>query len=175
MASRWRVAAGVCAVLTALVGVSAGIANGGRGPVSAREWRGGGGAASEAEIRGVLETQTAAWNRGEIETFMTGYWKSDETEFISANGVTRGWQAVLDRYRRGYPDRKAMGHLTFANLEVHVACADAAFAIGEYHLARENDKLAGVFTLNFRRFDEGWKIVADHTTAFAAATAVKSN
>src|SRR5215470_4195736 len=128
MDSRWRVAAGVCAVLTALVGVSAGIANGGRGPVSAREWRGGGGAASEAEIR-----------------------------------------AVLDRYRRGYPDRKAMGHLTFANLEVHVACADAAFAIGEYHLARENDKLAGVFTLNFRRFDEGWKIVADHTTAFAAA------
>lgn len=128
----------------------------------------------EADIRALLAMQTDAWNRGDVDVFMQGYWKSDETEFLGANGLVRGWQAVLDRYRQNYPDRKAMGHLTFSHLEVHSVCSGAAFVIGQYQLERENDKPAGIFTLNFRKFPEGWRIVADHTTAFAAASAAKS-
>jgi Domain of unknown function (DUF4440) len=128
-----------------------------------------GGSSGEAEIRVLLDTQTAAWNRGDIESFMTGYWKSDQTEFVSANGIARGWQALLDRYHRSYPDRKAMGRLTFSNLEIHIECPEAAFAIGQFQLERENDRPAGVFTLTLRKFPEGWRIVADHTTPFAAS------
>jgi ketosteroid isomerase-like protein len=122
----------------------------------------------DAQIRAVLDAQIAAWNRGDIDSFMSGYWKSDETEFIGANGITRGWQAVLDRYRRNYPDHQAMGQLSFANLEIHVTCADAAYVIGEFHLESEKDRPSGVFTLNFRRFSDGWRIVTDHTTAYPA-------
>ena len=114
----------------------------------------------------LLKDQTAAWNRGDIEGFMDGYWNSNQTEFVSPNGVSRGWQALLERYRRSYPDRKAMGHLTFTDLEIRVECSTSAYAIGEYHLQRENDNPSGVFTLNFRKFPEGWRIVVDHTTAF---------
>ncbi|MGH9682867.1 MAG: YybH family protein [Candidatus Acidiferrales bacterium] len=121
---------------------------------------------AEASIRQVLQDQTAAWNRGDIDGFMSGYWESSQTEFVSADGVSHGWQTLLDRYRKHYPDRKAMGRLTFSNLEIHVVCEDAAFATGQYQLERENDRPSGDFTLNFQRFPEGWKIVADHTTAF---------
>ena len=124
----------------------------------------------ESEIRALLAAQTDAWNRGDIDAFMTGYWKSDQTAFVGASGLTRGWQAVLDRYHKNYPDRQAMGRLTFSDLEVHVLCPDAAFAIGQFHLQRENDQPAGIFTLDFRKFPEGWRIVADHTTAFPAPT-----
>lgn len=120
----------------------------------------------ELSIRNVLEAQTDSWNRGDIDGFMAGYWKSSQTEFVSADGVSHGWQTLLDRYRKHYPDRKAMGHLTFSKLEIHVVCGDAAFATGQYQLERERDKPAGVFTLNFERFPDGWKIVVDHTTAF---------
>src|SRR5271167_3526110 len=65
----------------------------------------------ETQIRATLEDQTAAWNRGDIDGLMAGYWKSDETEFVSAEGVSRGWQALLERYKHSYPDRKAMGTL----------------------------------------------------------------
>jgi ketosteroid isomerase-like protein len=125
-------------------------------------------ASDEAQIRMLLEVQTGAWNRGDIDGFMTGYWKSDETAFVGASGITRGWQSVFDRYKKNYPDRKAMGQLTFSGLEVHVVCRDAAFAIGQFWLERENDRPSGIFTLNFRKFQEGWRIVADHTTAFAS-------
>jgi ketosteroid isomerase-like protein len=125
-------------------------------------------ASGETQIRAILDLQTAAWNRGDIDAFMTGYWKSPETEFVGASGITRGWQAVLDRYRRNYPDGKAMGRLTFSNLDVHIVCPDAAFVVGEFQLEREKDRPAGIFTLNFRKFTDGWRIVADHTTGFPA-------
>jgi ketosteroid isomerase-like protein len=131
--------------------------------------------AAEGKIRAVLDMQTVAWNRGDIDTFMTGYWKSSETEFVGASGITRGWQAVLDRYRRNYLDGKAMGRLTFSNLEVHVTCRDSAFVIGEFRLDREKDRPAGIFTLNFRKFAEGWRIVADHTTGFPAPSPAGSD
>src|ERR1700678_816957 len=98
----------------------------------------------ESQIRQLLQMQTDAWNRGDIDSFMTGYWKSDETAFVGANGITRGWQAVLDRYKRNYPDREAMGHLTFSELEVHLTCSDAAFAIGQFQLQRASDKTSEI-------------------------------
>lgn len=147
----------VCASVAVLLSLSIGT------QVNATKQRSG-----EAQIRAVLDMQSAAWNRGDIDAFMTGYWKSEETEFVGASGITRGWQAVLDRYRRNYPDANAMGRLTFSNLEIYVVCQDSAFVIGEFKLEREKDKPIGVFTLNFRKFTEGWRIVADHTTGYPA-------
>ena len=126
----------------------------------------------ESQIRAVLDMQTTAWNRGDIDTFMTGYWHSEETEFLGANGIARGWQAVLDRYQHSYPDRKTMGTLSFSDLEVHLTCADAAYVVGKFHLVRESDQPSGVFSLDFRNFPEGWRIVVDHTTAFPTAAVV---
>ena len=102
---------------------------------------------AESQIRAVLENQAMAWSQGDIDRFMAGYWKLDETLFVSANGITRGWQSVLDRYRHAYPNRKAMGHLTFSNLDIHMVCPEAAFVVGQYQLERESDRPAGIFTL----------------------------
>jgi ketosteroid isomerase-like protein len=120
-----------------------------------------------AAILTLLDDQTAAWNRGDIEGFMNGYWNSDQTEFVSGEGVARGWEVLLKRYRHAYPDRKAMGRLSFSNLEIRVECPTAGYAVAEYHLQRESDNPSGVFTLNFRKFPEGWRIVVDHTTGFS--------
>jgi ketosteroid isomerase-like protein len=129
---------------------------------------------AEAQIKDLLEAQADAWNRGDIDSFMTSYWKSDQTAFVGATGIARGWQAVLERYHRAYPNRPAMGHVTFSNIEVHQECADTAFVIGQYHLQREKDSPSGVFTLDLRKFAEGWRIVLDHTTAFPASQPAKA-
>ena len=123
---------------------------------------------AEAAIRAVLDVQVAAWNRGDIEGFMQGYWQSDQTTFVSSSGVFRGWQALLDRYRRSYPDRHAMGTLAFSELEITVLGPSAAVVLGRWLLERETDRPAGVFTLVVRRLPEGWRIVHDHTSTFPA-------
>jgi uncharacterized protein (TIGR02246 family) len=123
------------------------------------------GADLESEIRTVLEAQQQAWNRGDIDAFMNGYWRSDKTVFVSGDEVTRGWQKVLDHYKAKYSDRAKMGSLTFSDLEITALSNDSAVAIGRWKLKREQDEPHGRFTLIFRKFSDGWKIVHDHTSA----------
>src|SRR2546423_11229788 len=103
------------------------------------------------EIRAVLSAQQEAWNRGDVEEFMNGYWRSEETVFVSGDEVTRGWQKVLDRYKRNYSDRAQMGTLTFSNLEITPLGNDSAVALASWKLKRASDEPHGRFTLIFRR------------------------
>jgi beta-aspartyl-peptidase (threonine type) len=96
---------------------------------------------------------------------MNGYWRSEQTVFVSGDEVTRGWQKVLDRYKAKYSDRAKMGTLTFSNLEVTPLSNDSAVALGSWQLKRATDEPHGRFTLIFRRLPDGWKIVHDHTSA----------
>lgn len=115
------------------------------------------------DIRAVMERQAADWNRGDIDAFMKGYWNSDKLVFVSTR-VTRGWQPTLDNYKRSYPNKEAMGTLTFSDLEITVLSKDAAVVLGSWSLQRASDNPKGKFTLIFRKFKEGWQIVHDHTT-----------
>ena len=115
------------------------------------------------DIVAVMEAQSAAWNRGDIEGFMQGYWNSDTLVFVSSR-VTRGWRQTLENYKRSYPSKEAMGTLTFSELEVAVLSKDAAVVLGSWSLQRAKDNPKGKFTLIFRKFKEGWRIVHDHTT-----------
>ena len=117
-----------------------------------------------ADIRSVMDEQVAAWNGGDVDGFMKGYWKSEKLVFISGDNVTRGWQPTLDRYKKNYDSRAKMGVLTFSNLEVTVLSKDAAVVLGSWALTREKDNPHGKFTLTFRKFKEGWRIVMDHTS-----------
>ncbi|MGB2668433.1 MAG: nuclear transport factor 2 family protein [Candidatus Acidiferrum sp.] len=112
----------------------------------------------------VLTEQQSAWNRGDVNAFMKGYWDSPELTFAGTSGITRGWQPVLARYQKNYPDQKAMGHLDFSDVEVRPLGNDAALVLGRWHLQRDTGELGGVFTLVFQRFPEGWKIIHDHTS-----------
>lgn len=117
-----------------------------------------------AEIRKVMDEQSIAWNRGDIDAFMEGYWKSDKLVFISGEKVTRGWQPTLDNYKKGYDSRAKMGVLKFSDLEFFVLSRDAAVVLGSWALTREKDNPKGKFTLTFRKFKVGWRIIMDHTS-----------
>ena len=123
---------------------------------------------AESAIHAVLDEQVAAWNRGDVEGFMAGYWRSEKLTFVSSSGVTRGWQGVLERYHRSYPDKKAMGTLTFSNLEITVLSPDAATVLGHWQLERDAGRPEGYFTLILRKLPEGWRIIQDHTSVLAA-------
>lgn len=111
----------------------------------------------------VLRMQQAEWNKANIEGFMEGYWQSEELTFASGGGINRGWQSVLERYKTGYTP-ETMGQLTFSDLEVTVLGVDAALCIGSWDLEREPDNPGGTFSLVFRKFPDGWRIIHDHTS-----------
>lgn len=116
------------------------------------------------EIRKVMDDQSVAWNAGDIDVFMKGYWNSEKLVFVSDDKVTRGWQPTLDNYKKSYDTRAKMGVLRFSDLEFFVLSKDAAIVLGSWELTREKDNPKGKFTLTFRKFKDGWRIVMDHTS-----------
>jgi ketosteroid isomerase-like protein len=121
---------------------------------------------ARAAIRKVIEEQQAAWNRHDLEGFMAGYWDSPELTFFSGAHEAKSWQAALDRYKEKYQSAgREMGKLEFANLRIEMLGPEAAFVRGEFHLTMADGKTPhGLFTLIFRKFPEGWKIVHDHSS-----------
>ena len=115
-------------------------------------------------IKEVMTRQTAAWNGGDIDGFMQGYWNSPQLVFVSGANVTKGWQPTLERYKKNYDSKAKMGVLTFSDLEVEVLSKTSAVVLGSWSLQRAQDNPHGKFTLIFRRFKDGWKIIHDHTS-----------
>jgi ketosteroid isomerase-like protein len=124
-------------------------------------------AENASAIRAVIDAQAAAWNRGDVEGYMDGYERSDQTTFISGDNLTRGWQTVLDRYKKSYDTRDKMGTLQFSELDVQPLSPFYAVVTGRWQLTRANDSPHGRFTLIFRKTSAGWRITTDTTTSAA--------
>jgi uncharacterized protein (TIGR02246 family) len=121
----------------------------------------------EAALRKILADQQNAWNRGDIVAFMHGYDDSPETTFIGKT-IQHGYQTILDRYRRNYSSRDAMGQLAFSDLDVRSLGPDHAVVTGHFHLTRTGaggGDASGVFSLVFEKKAGGWKIILDHTSS----------
>ncbi len=116
-------------------------------------------------IKQVLYIQQYAWNNGDIETFMEGYLNSEDLRFMSSGNINKGWDNTLARYRKGYPDRDAMGTLKFEILEIFPIENNSAALYGTYHLTRKNDNPSGFFNLIFKKINGEWKIISDMTCA----------
>jgi ketosteroid isomerase-like protein len=121
----------------------------------------------KAAIELVLRSQEEAWNRHDLESFMAGYWNSPELTFFSGAKENHGWQSTIERYRATYASPgHEMGKLEFSGLRIERLAEDAAFVRGALQLTMSDGKTPhGLFTLIFRKFPEGWKIVHDHTSA----------
>jgi uncharacterized protein (TIGR02246 family) len=126
----------------------------------------------EAAIRTVLEEQVTAWNRGDIPGFMASYEDSPETTFVGTSSVNKGFQPILERYKKGYATKEQMGTLTFRELDIRLlptagGVTEYAVVTGRFHLERaakgEATKDDGVFSLVWHKGSGGWKILLDHT------------
>lgn len=123
-------------------------------------------AAAESQIREMLQAQSDCWSQGNLDCFMQDYWKSDSLLFVGKSGLTYGWQKTLDNYRKSYPDASAMGKLTFTLKEMRPLSQDHMLVVGQWHLQREESlgDLQGHFSIILKRFPDGWKIIADHSS-----------
>ena len=116
-------------------------------------------------IHQVMAKQEQCWNEGDVDCFMQGYWKSDSLKFIGRKGLTYGWQQTLDNYKETYPDKSAMGQLTFEILSTELLAENVVLLIGKWYLNREEkEDLGGHFSLNWKKIDGEWVIVADHSS-----------
>jgi uncharacterized protein (TIGR02246 family) len=110
-----------------------------------------------------------AWNRGDLPAFASCYEDSPQTTFMGREIVRGGSQAILERYRKSYPNREAMGTLTFSEIEVRPLAAGLALVTGKFELKRTaagGGAAWGRYTLIVRQARGEWKIIHDHSSTY---------
>ena len=112
------------------------------------------------ELAKLLDTQAAAWTRGDLAAFCSVY--ADDAVFVTPTGMTRGREAVLDRYRAQYKDMAGMGTLTLDVVETRELAGGAASAVARWKLTwPDKPEASGLTLLVFVKSGAGWRIVQD--------------
>ena len=120
----------------------------------------------ELDVVKVLTAQEGAWNNGDLNGYASGYKNSPDDLFISQQ-VIHGFDPWLADERHAYPNKAAMGTLSFSGIEPHLLDPHYAVVLGRYHLDRSKKAggaADGMFSLVLEKTDKGWKIIVDHTT-----------
>jgi hypothetical protein len=52
------------------------------------------------EVKKALDGQVTAWNNGDLEKPMSYYWNLPEMLWVSKTGITKGYQPVLDEFKK---------------------------------------------------------------------------
>lgn len=119
-----------------------------------------------AAIIAMLNRTAVDWNRGDLDAFATGYKNSPDILFMGET-IQHGYDQMLARYRKSYPNRAAMGKLTFSDLQVQLLDEHFATVTGRFHLERTaagGGNAGGYYLLVVEKTPAGWKIIRDDTT-----------
>lgn len=116
-------------------------------------------------ILSIMNEQEKAWSEGNVDGFMQGYWNSDSLLFIGSAGPQYGWLPTLNRYKQAYPNKQAMGQLTFELISFKYLSPSNAHLSGKWHLKREEGDLSGYYSLLWEKKNGKWKIIYDHSSS----------
>jgi ketosteroid isomerase-like protein len=122
--------------------------------------------AESQAITAMLNRTADDWNRGDLDAFATGYKNSPDILFMGPT-IRRGYEQMLQGYRKSFPNREAMGKLAFSSLEVQPLDERFATVTGRFHLERTaagGGAASGYFLLVVEKTPAGWKIIRDATT-----------
>lgn len=125
--------------------------------------------ADSQAIIAMLNRQADDWNRADLDAFAKGYKNSPDILFMGPT-IRRGYNQMLQGYRKSFPSPEAMGNLTFSNLEVQPLDRQFATVTGRFHLERTaagGGPAGGYFLLVVEKTPAGWKIIRDATTGDA--------
>jgi uncharacterized protein (TIGR02246 family) len=121
---------------------------------------------AEQQVYEVLLKMLDRWNAHDIEGHLEAYWKSQELLVLVGSEQFNGWQQLHDSYVNGYPGSTAMGFIQPKRIQVRLLKPDLALALTSWSVLFPTSKLPveGNSVMNLEKFDNGWKIIASHTS-----------
>jgi uncharacterized protein (TIGR02246 family) len=119
------------------------------------------------QIDEVLLKRIDRWNAHDIEGCLNAYWKSPELLVVIDSEQFNGWQQLHDSYVNGYANRSAMRSIELVRIQVRLLKPNLALALTWWtiNFRSSHQKVVGTTTMNLQKFDDGWKIVASHSSA----------
>lgn len=124
------------------------------------------GADLQTAVRAALDGSAQAWNRGDLEGFLAVYRRDSTTTYVGSGGLVTGYEGIRERYAPLFEPGAERDSLRFEDFTVRSIADGVAVGTARWILHRQGRVVdAGPFTLVLRRFDEGWRIVHDHSSS----------
>ena len=118
------------------------------------------------QVYEVLLNMLDRWNAHDIEGHLEAYRKSPDLLVVIDAEQFSGWHQLHDSYVNGYPDRNAMGFIQPTRIQVKLLKPDLALALTWWSVSfpSSRQRVVGNTTMNLQKIDNGWKIIASHTS-----------
>ena len=118
------------------------------------------------QVYEVLLKMLDRWNAHDIEGYMKVYSNSPELLVVIDSEQFNGWQQLHDSYVNAYPDRNGRGFIDPKRIKIKLLKPDLALALTWWSVSFPNSKqkVVGNTTMDLQKSDDGWKIIASHTS-----------
>jgi ketosteroid isomerase-like protein len=118
------------------------------------------------QVYEVLLKMLDRWNAHDIEGYMKVYSNSPELLVVIDSEQFNGWQQLHDSYVNAYPDRNGRGFIDPKRIKIKLLKPDLALALTWWLVSFPNSKqkVVGNTTMDLQKSDDGWKIIASHTS-----------
>lgn len=111
-----------------------------------------------------MDSMEAYWNSGDLDRYMSYYAQRDSITFQSGAVRYHGWETVKGLFVPMFQNEEIRGRLHFSGVEMIILSDAYVFAIGKFNLLYPDSRTReGYFTVLYKKFRDGWKIVHDHS------------
>jgi len=120
----------------------------------------------DQQVYDVLLKMLDRWNAHDVDGYLDVYRKSADLLVVVDSEQFNGWQQLHDSYINGYPDRAAMGFIQPTRIQVQLLKPDMDLALTWWSITFPSSKqtVVGNTTMNLQKFDDGWKVIAPHSS-----------
>jgi hypothetical protein len=116
-------------------------------------------------VQQALAGQVQAWNKGDLEKAMTFYWNSPEMLWISKKGIEKGYEEVLDMFRKDFSDSSKMGIYSYEPLHMEWLSPEAVFYVFRWKIELQGKRLmGGVSSQLWKNIEGNWVATSEHAS-----------
>ncbi len=117
------------------------------------------------EVKQALDGQVDAWNKQELEKAMSYYWNSTEMLWISKAGIMKGYQPVLEEFKKDFADKSKMGVYSYDSLHIEKISGNSVYFVIRWKIVLDGQrKMGGISSQVWKKIDSTWVIAAEHAS-----------
>jgi len=118
-----------------------------------------------AEVKKALDGQVVAWNAGDLEKAMTFYWDSPDMIWISKAGIDKGYQPVLEGFRKDFADKTKMGIYSYDSLYIEKVSDISVYFVIRWKIVLNDKKImGGISSQVWKKMENAWVITSEHAS-----------
>jgi limonene-1,2-epoxide hydrolase len=121
-------------------------------------------AEASSEILALTKKLEVDWNGGGMDAYLAAYQNDESISLVFGDKAVRGMQGMSDLFKGSWTTEEEMGDFHTNNVVVRLSSPDIAIASGGFEHVFPNLTVVGSFTHVWRRIDDGWLIIHEHTS-----------